>query len=389
MTLGVVAGFLLREQAELFKPFGALFTNMVKMLVMPLIFTSVVLAVAGMENDKAVGTMGGWFIFWMVVLSLLAALTGMGAAELIRPGEGVGLASALAGMEAPKPVEPLTFSRLIAELAPANVITAMAENNILQVIVFAVLLGIAMRHAGEKSRRFAELVESVSHVIHALTHLVIALSPLGVFALMAWMVGTQEVGILVSLGKMIATLYLAMVFFYLVVYGGLLWLMGMNPLRFFARTLEVVLFAASTTSSAATLPLTMQVSEEKLGVSKATSQFVLPIGVSINMQGTAASVCICALFVAQGMGVTLGLQDYAMLAMVALFATLGTAGVPSAGIIMISLALSTLHLPVVAIGMFLGVYRLLDMANTTMNVLGDVVIAMVIDKSEGRWVRVG
>lgn len=385
MLLGIAAGLLLREKAVYLQPLGKMFINLIKMIIVPLIFLSLVSAISGMDDIKKAGVMGLKSFILYIFTTAFAISLGLVIASFMELGKGVDLN--LSGKEITRSAQdPFSLSDTLIGLVPSNPVQAMAEGNILQIIVFALLLGFAINAAGKKGEKIAEIVESGADVIYSLTDIIMKLAPVGVFALIAWMVGTQDGSLILSLGKVIITIYAICFIHAFFTYGSMLYFMArVNPLIFFRKLIPAQMVAYTTSSSSATLPVTMQVSEESLGVSKQTASFTLPLGTTINMDGTALYQGVCALFVAQALGVHLVFDDYVTIVLTATLASIGSAGVPGAGLIMLSLVLTSIGLPIEGVAIIAGIDRILDMARTTVNVTGDATIAIIVDKSEGRF----
>jgi Na+/H+-dicarboxylate symporter len=278
---------------------------------------------------------------------------------------------------------PSLVDTLVA-IIPTNPIEAMATGNILQIIAFALLLGIAISLTGALGKPIKDLFDAGAEVIYNLTHIVILFAPYGVFALMAWVAGSYGLDVLLPLMKVIVAVYVACIIHVVLVYGGAVFLLAkLNPWYYFKGIVEAQLVAFTTTSSSGTLPVTLQCAQQNLGVSRGVSSFVLPLGATINMDGTAIYQGVCALFVAQAYGVDLTVGNYITIIITATLASIGTAGVPGAGLIMLSLVLTSVGLPLEGVAIIAGIDRILDMARTTVNVTGDAMVALLVAKSEG------
>jgi Na+/H+-dicarboxylate symporter len=261
---------------------------------------------------------------------------------------------------------------------------SLASGNILQIIVFALSLGIALNLIGEKGEPASKMFESLADAMYKLTELVMKLAPYGVFALMAWVSGKYGLDVLLPLIKVIGLVYLGCIIHVLVLGGGFVGLLGkLNPQRFYKGIIEAQIIAFTTTSSSGTLPASIKCATQNLGVSRTVSSFVLPVGATINMDGTALYQGVLALFIAQAFGIDLTTTDYLTIIATATLASVGTAGVPGAGLIMLSLVLTTVGLPLEGIAIVAGIDKILDMARTTINVTGDLMVTLLIGKSEG------
>lgn len=380
MGLGVVAGVLLGPDSEFLKPIGTLFVNAIKMLIVPLIFCSLVVGVTSMEDSRKMGRIGAKSVLLYLGTTAVAITIGLVFGSVFAPGAGLNMVAnetSTVVKEAPTLVQ--TFLNLI----PKNPVNALAAGNILQIIVFALGLGIALNLCGEKAKPAVAVFESLAEAMYKLTELVMKLAPYGVFGLMAWVSGKYGIEVLLPLIKVIAVVYLGCIVHVLVVYAGLIGTIGrLNPVRYLKALLNPAAVAFTTTSSSGTLPATIKASREELGVSKGVASFVLPLGATINMDGTALYQGVCALFIAQAFGIDLDMADYLLIIMTSTLASIGTAGVPGAGLIMLSLVLTTVGLPIEGLAIVAGIDRILDMARTSVNVCGDLMVSALVGKSE-------
>ncbi|TCN81401.1 dicarboxylate/amino acid:cation symporter [Shewanella fodinae] len=380
MSLGIVVGQLLGERADYLKPIGTLFVNTIKMLIVPLVFCSLIVGVTSMQDTSKMGRIGfKSFAFYLATTSIAISL-GLLVGALMAPGEGLPLAphSAVADAKA----VPSIMETLI-NIVPTNPVAALADGQILQVIVFAVALGVALVLIGEHGKPAIRVFESLAEAMYKLTDMVMKLAPYGVFGLMAWVSGKYGMQMLLPLLKVIVAVYLGCILHVLGFYSIVLSVFArLNPLQFFKGVSNALAVAFTTSSSAGTLPVSMKCASEYLGVNKKISSFVLPLGATINMDGTALYQGVTALFVAQAFGVDLTWVDYATIVLTATLASIGTAGVPGAGLVMLTLVLNSVGLPLEGVALIAGIDRILDMARTVVNVAGDLVATTVIAKSE-------
>lgn len=379
LILGVVAGRLLGEDAALLKPIGDLFINAIKMLIVPLVFASLVSGITAMGDPAKMGRIGAKTVVLYLVTTAFAIVIGMLAAALFQPGSGIEmqLGEGVEAKTAPSLVD------ILVGLVPANPITAMVEGNILQIIVFAIILGISLTLIGEKGAPVIRVVDSFAQAMYKMTALIMAFAPIGVFALIAYVAGHYGLDVLLPLAKVIGVTYLACVVHVIVVYSGLLALLArLNPLRYLTGILDALAIAYSSASSAGTLPISIRCARDNLGVSQGVAGFVLPVGSTINMDGTAIYQGVVALFIAQLTGTDLTMMDYAMIVLTGTLASIGTAGVPGAGLIMLSIVLAQVGLPLEAVAVIAGIDRILDMARTAVNVAGDLMVTTLVGKSE-------
>lgn len=380
LCLGLIVGLLFKDVALMLKPVGTLFINMIKMLIVPLVFATLVTGITSMEDLSKMRRIGIKTFSIYLITTAIAVAIGLAFGILFEPGSGVALSNTAA--VAVKKAPPL-IDTLLA-LVPTNPIDSLTKGDILQIIVFAIFLGISINLAGEKGRPVAAFFESFSETMFKMTEIVISFAPIGVFGLMAWVSASYGVDVLLSLAKVIACVYIAsMIHMALTMGGGIALFAKLNPIRFFKGILSAQTVAFTTTSSSGTLPITTSNTIHNLGVSKPIASFVLPLGATINMDGTAIYQGICVMFVAQAFGVDLTFANYLTIILTATLASIGTAGVPGAGLIMLSLVLTSVNLPLEGIAIIAGIDRILDMARTTVNITGDAMTSVLIAKSEG------
>ncbi|MEO9276123.1 dicarboxylate/amino acid:cation symporter [Marinomonas sp. 5E14-1] len=381
MVLGVIAGSIMGPDAELLKPIGTLFINTIKMLIVPLVFCSLVVGVTSMEDTRKMGRIGLKSVVLYLGTTAVAISIGLGLGIFMAPGEGINMT---AGAAAPVAKEAPTLIQTLLALIPQNPINALASGNILQIIVFALGLGVALTLCGEKAKPAIAVFESLAEAMYKLTELVMKLAPYGIFGLMAWVTGKYGLDILMPLIKVVAAVYIGCIIHVLVVHCGLISTVArLSPVGYLKGLIAPASVAFTTTSSSGTLPSTIKAAREELGVSKGISSFVLPLGATINMDGTALYQGVCAIFIAQAFGIDLSMSDYMLIIATSTLASIGTAGVPGAGLIMLSLVLTTVGLPMEGLAIVAGIDRILDMARTSVNVCGDLMVSALVAKSEG------
>jgi Na+/H+-dicarboxylate symporter len=300
-------------------------------------------------------------------------------ATSISPGDGFELAGGVAYESRPAP----RLADVFINMFPANPIRALADGEMLQIIVFALLIGLATTLAGEAGRRIARVFEDLNEVIMRLVLIVIRAAPIGVFALVARTFATQGFDVFVPLAGYVLAVVVALVLHVLLTYTTLLRLAGLSLARFFAKMRAVAAFAFSTASSSATIPLTLETLEKRMGVRNSVAAFTVPLGATVNMDGTAIMQAAATVFVANVYGVDLAMTDYLMVVLTATSASIATAAVPGAGLIMLAMVLAQVGLPIEGIGLIIGIDRLLDMLRTVVNVGGDLVCTCVVARSEG------
>lgn len=401
LFLALPTGWLLSEQPSLWGVpwlniltlLGQLFLNALKMLIVPLIVSSIITGIAGIGSGQALGRLGSKTIGYYLLTSLLAILTGLLLVNLLHPGvvDGQGVANKL-GLTADSSavatkVTAHSTSELVSvfyQLIPTNIISAAAQGQMLGLIVFSLIFGYFMTRIGEP---YAEsqysFWQGLYETMLKITDWVIGFAPFGIFALVSKTVATTGVQAFYPLLWFVVTVMTALLIHFLVTLPVLLRLSGVNPLRHYRAMAPAMLMAFSTASSSATLPLTMECVTQNAKVSQRVSSFVLPLGATVNMDGTALYECVAAMFIAQAYGVELSFATQFVIVFVALVTSIGVAGIPSASLVAISIILTTVGLPLEGIGIILAVDRLLDMARTTVNVFSDTCGAVVIGRMEG------
>lgn len=386
LMLGILAGFILKEDAAPLKTVGTIFIDLIKMVVVPLIFLALVSGITSMgdgANFKRVGLKG---LGAYLATATFAVVIGISAGVLFQPGKGLHVnieefAGNLpaAATEAPPP----SVVEFLLHLIPTNIFEAFAEGHLLQVIVFSVIFGIVMNMMGEKAARPREIIQDFAAIIFRMIEYIVRLAPLAVFGFMAWSVGTQGVEIIRILINLVVAVLAACAFQYALFGVLIIVFTRLNPAHFYRKLATTQLMAFSTSSSKATLTTAMREVQTKLGVSEQSAHFLLPLGACINMDGTAIYLGICALFFAQLFGVELQLADYAVLLLTCTLGSIGAAGIPSGSIIFMGMVLHSVGLPIEGIGLLLGIDRVLDMVRTTINITGDCAITMIVDHTEG------
>ena len=386
MALGVIVGALMGESATMLQPIGTIFIRLIKMLVVPLIFFSLISGITSLKDPSSMGRMGVKAVAAYIITTVFAIVIGLSVGSIIEPGKGMDMSNSGIKVSEVSKSSSLSFSGMLLNIIPTNPLEAMVEGNILQVIFFALLFGISLALMGERSKKIVELNNILADVMYKMTNIVMLYAPIGVFGLMAWVAGTNGLSILMPLMKVIIATVIAITLHVLIVYVSIIkFYLNLPVMHFFKHILDAQVVAFTTSSSSATLPVTMKVAEENLGISKTTSSFILPLGATINMDGSALYQGVCALFIAQAFGIDLSAIDMATIVLTTTLSSIGTAGIPGAGIVMMTLILSSVGLPIEAIALIAGVDRILDMLRTAINVTGDNFVALLIDKSEGTF----
>lgn len=413
LGIGVVVGWLLPVVGVSMRPISLLFLNLIKSIIAPLIFATLVIGIAHTGDIKQVGRMGIKSLIYFEVVTTLALVVGLVAVNLAKPGVGVVLptkhaqdkidlaaeAATLADEgkiaeatailarvpSAPDPPPmPRSFGDVIEHLAPASVIKAMADGDVLQIVVFSVFFALGATLIGERARPVLDWCESLAEIMFRFTEIIMRFAPIGVGAAMAYTVGHSGPGVLVNLGKLVATLYAALAVFVLVVFGTVIALFRV-PLRdFIAAVRTPAMIAFATTSSESALPRAME-NMERMGVPRRVVGFVLPTGYSFNLDGTTLYLSIASIFVAQAAGVHLPFSRQIMLMLTLMLTSKGVAGVPRASLVILLGTLASFDLPVTGVLVILGVDELMDMGRTAVNVVGNCLATVVVSKWEGNF----
>lgn len=394
MAGGIILGLLLRNlfpASEFIQEYitegvlhviGTIFIASLKMLVVPLVFVSLVCGTCSLSEPAKLGRLGGKTLAFYLFTTAIALTVAILAAVIVHPGNATLVAEnmSFSAKEAP------SLASVLINIVPTNPLQAMTEGNMLQIIIFAVIFGFAIAHIGDRGKRVAALFEDLNEVIMRVVTLVMQLAPYGVFALMAKLaltLGLETFGSVVKYFFLVLAVLLLHAF---IVYPTLLKLFsGLSPFTFIRKMRDVQLFAFSTASSNATLPVTIETAEHRLGADNKIASFTLPLGATINMDGTAIMQGVATVFIAQVFGIELSITDFITVVITATLASIGTAGVPGVGLIMLAMVLNQVGLPVEGIALIIGVDRLLDMVRTAVNVTGDTVATLVIAKSEGEF----
>jgi Na+/H+-dicarboxylate symporter len=387
LVLGIVVGWFVSafhpDWAIYFRPFSQLFLRLIKMIIAPLIFATLVAGIAGAGHFKVVGRMGLRAIIYFEIVTTIALVIGLAAVNITRPGVGVNLPM---GHQSDITAKPQTWDQILLHVAPESVIDAMARGDVLQIVVFSILFAVALGMIGEKGRPVIVWCEAIAETMFKFTNIVMHYAPIGVGAAIAYTVGHGGLGVLYNLAWLVATLYLALIFLILAVFLPVA-LIFKVPIRKFIRAVkEPAVIAFSTTSSEAALPRAMEVLE-RLGVPRRIVSFVLPLGYSFNLDGTTLYLSLAAIFVAQAAGVQLTVGQQVTMLLTLMLTSKGVAGVPRASLVILAGTLASYGLPLEGITLILGVDELMDMARTMTNVIGNCLATVVIAKWEGEFVE--
>jgi proton glutamate symport protein len=359
------------------------FLNLIKSIIAPLVFSTLVVGIAGGGNLKQVGRMGVKALIYFEVITSIALIIGLVVVNLTQPGVGVKLvapSTEIASQVAKS--HPKTLVETVVHLFPASILDAMVRGDVLQIVAFSVLFAMAVSSIGEKGKPILHFCESLSQVMFRFTGYVMMFAPIGVGAAMAHTVGTQGLGVLVNLGKLIGSLYLALVILLVCVFSVVAWLARIPIGKFLKAVREPATIAFATTSSESALPKAMEMME-RLGVPPRIVGFVMPTGYSFNLDGTTLYLSLASVFVAQAAGLNLSIGQQIVMMLTLMLTSKGVAGVPRAALVILAGTLSTFHLPMEGVAVLLGIDALMDMARTSVNVLGNCLASAVVARWEG------
>ena len=374
LVLGIIAGLVLGEKAEYLKPIGDIFIRCLRLIVVPLILSTLITGVVSTGNVKNLGKTGITTLAYFMITTTMAVCIGLLIANIFQPGTGISLGE-IKEFTAPQSVGP---AQMIVGMFPMNPMEALAEGNVLQIIIFALLFGAGLSMTGDKGKPIADFFKSLAEVMFKVSDIVISMAPYGVFALIAWTTGKFGLDILMPMGKLILAALVASLVHILFSYSLIVSIIAkIPPLVFLKKTLEPALVGLSTCSAAAAFPFSMR-AQKHLGVSPKVSGFTLPMALTINMDGTALYQAVAATFVANAYGIDLTLTQQGTIVATAVLASVGTASIPGGGLIMLTMVLQSVGLPLEGIAIVAGVDRILDMFRTTTNIFGDNSAGVVV-----------
>lgn len=387
--LGIVIGLVFGEKATIVKPLGTIFLNMIKMIVVPMVFFSITAGVASLGDLKKLRNIGVKVVGLYALTSALCVGLGLIMANIINPGKGFDLTALSQSTDYEAQAMPSIIDTLI-DMFPSNIFTSFTNTNMLRIIVFSVFLGVALIMMGKEGERLLAGVQSCANAMYKITAIVMEFSPIGVCALLADSVGAYGLKIFGPLGKLILTVYASDVILVLLMYIPMVALLAKFPVKKWLQGIwKVWVVTASTTSSSGSLPITTSVTNDEFGVSSELSSFSLPLGATINMNGGCIYYAAAIVMTAQIYGMNLTPSALVNIIISTVLVAMGCPGVPGGAIIMTTILLTNMGLPLEIVGLIAGIFRLIDMANTTFNVTGDVVTTMVVARSEGMMHTLG
>lgn len=380
--LGIVIGLVFGEKATIVKPLGTVFLNMIKMIVVPMVFFSITAGVASLGDLKKLRNIGVKVVGLYALTSALCVGLGLIMANIINPGKGFDLTALSQSTDYEAQAMPSIIDTLI-DMFPSNIFTSFTNTNMLQIIVFSVFLGVALIMMGKEGERLLAGVQSCANAMYKITAIVMEFSPIGVCALLADSVGAYGLKIFGPLGKLILTVYASDVILVLLMYIPMVALLARFPVKKWLQGIWKVWVVTASTTSSGSLPITTSVTNDEFGVSSELSSFSLPLGATINMNGGCIYYAAAIVMTAQIYGMNLTPSALVNIIISTVLVAMGCPGVPGGAIIMTTILLTNMGLPLEIVGLIAGIFRLIDMANTTFNVTGDVVTTMVVARSEG------
>lgn len=383
LTLGVVVGLIFKEDAASLAILGTVFIKIIKMVVAPLILFALISGITSLTESKHFKGMALKGTAAYMGTAFFAVLLGLVIANIFQPGVGVTPPKSGADLSIVSSSSEMHFKDFLLGLIPHNIVSAMASDNYIQIVIFAIFTGIVMNNIRGKTAKVKELNHELAHITFKMIEWIVRLAPIAVFGYIAAMVGTTGMDVITSLMGLIALVIGACAIQYIIFGLFIFFFARLSPFPFYRKLLTTQIMAFSTSSSKATLTTAMRELQDRLGVSESSSNFMMPLGASINMDGTAIYLGICSVFFAQMYGVELGFQEYAILMLTCTLGSIGAAGIPSGAIIFMGMVLSSVGIPMEGIALILGIDRILDMFRTTINITGDSAITLIIDKTEG------
>lgn len=383
LILGIIFGIYFPNHVDNIKPIGDIFLRFIKMVIVPMIFFSLVSGITSMSDPSSLGRVGLKATIAFLSTTCFAVIFGLGVALVLKPGVGVHVdfgqySGNLKGTN-------FDIKEFLINIIPENAAATFVGNNILQVVFFAIFTGVTINKMGSSANFVKNMCHSISKLVLKMINIIILFSPYGAFALTAWVVGTQGIGVIYALSHLVVAVVIAMILQYLIFGVFIMVLCRVSPMPFYRKSFAYQILAFSTSSSKATLPTTMEICRNELGVSDSSASFILPLGASINMDGFAINLGLTTIFFAQMLGVELHAHDYLMIVLTATLGSIGGAGIPGASLIMLPMVLSSVNLPIEGVAILAGIDRILDMLRTTINITGDATITLLVDNSEGTF----
>lgn len=382
-VFGIILGLIFKEKAMMVKPLGDIFLKLIKMIVVPLIFFSITVGIAGMGDIQKLKRIGSKTLLYYFFTTMISGVIALGVANVLKPGSNFQMDAITNSATEFEATAMPSFSETILDMFPENPLLAMTETNLIQIIVFAIFLGVSVVSIGEKGRPILNILEAGSDAMYKMTEIIMEFSPVGVAALMAATIGEYGLKVFGPLGKFIVTDYVGLFLVILILYTIMLKFIAKVSLTKFFKTIpKLWLVTASTTSSSASLPITIEMANNDFKVEEELTSFTLPIGATMNMNGAIVYYASAILFVSQIYGIDLSISQQLLTVVITTLVSVGSPGIPGGGIVMTIMLLNTMGLPMEVVGMIAGIYRILDMGHTTLNCTGDVVSTLCIARGE-------
>jgi Na+/H+-dicarboxylate symporter len=382
LILGIIFGIYCPGYVNDVKPLGDIFLKLIKMVIAPMIFFSLVSGITSMSDPSSLGRVGLKATAAFLMTTFFAVVFGLTVAIVLKPGVGVVVDF---GQQVNSHSTGFDLKNFLINIIPDNAVGSFIGNNTLQIVFFAIFTGVTINKLGSAAAPVRILSQAMSKLVLKMINIIIQFSPYGAFALTAWVVGTQGIDVMIALSKLVVAVVIAMVLQYLIFGLLIVVFCRVSPIPFYKKSFTYQILAFSTSSSKATLPTTMEILRNELGVSDSSSSFILPLGASINMDGFAINLGLTTIFFAQMLGVELMPHDYLMIVLTATLGSIGGAGIPGASLIMLPMVLSSVNLPIEGVAILAGIDRILDMLRTTINITGDATITLLVDNSEGTF----
>ncbi|MFD1205927.1 MULTISPECIES: cation:dicarboxylate symporter family transporter [Sporosarcina] len=392
LVLGIVVGAIFYDNPKVetyLQPIGTMFLNMIKMIVVPIIISTLIIGVAGTGDMKQLGKLGGKTLIYFEIVTTIAILVGLLSANIFKPGVGIDMSALQKGdinqyIQTTEEVQNNGFMDVLVGIVPSNIVDSMANADMLPIIFFSVLFGLGVAAIGERGKPVLAFFQGVADAMFYVTNVIMKFAPFGVFALIGVTVSKFGLESLIPMAKLMILVYATMAFFVVVVLGGIAKIVGVNIFQFLKLLKEELILAYSTSSSETVLPKVME-KMQKFGAPKDIVSFVVPTGYSFNLDGSTLYQALAAIFIAQMYGIDLSIMDQVMLVFVLMITSKGIAGVPGVSFVVLLATLGTVGIPVEGLALIVGIDRLLDMARTVVNVVGNSLATVVISKWEGRF----
>jgi len=387
MLLGVIFGIVAKDEAVYLKPIGDLFINSIQMIIIPLILCAIVSGITSVSDPDALGRVGVKSVLIYLATTTFAIIIGISLSTILKPGVGTFLdLSSVSNVQIDTSMtKDFSVTKMIVDIVPKNIFEAMVKGNLLQVVFFSVFVGLTLAHLRQsKAKMLIDLFQSSTKLVFSMIGVIMNFAPFAAFSLTAWVVASQSISVLYSLGKLLGVMMVGMGAQY-IIFGVFIYVFGrLSPFPFYKKSLEYQAIALSTSSSKASLATTMKVCRERLGISNDSASFVLPLGASMNMDGMSIYLGCATIFFAQAFGVDLHFHDYIVLIITATVGSIGGAGIPGSSMIMLPMVLASTGVPIEGIALIAGIDRLGDMVRTMINITGDAMVTLLVDKSENK-----